>query len=82
MYITFPRFENHAEEADLSVNNRFFKKFLFNYSRDMYDYDKEGCDYLGDEDVMQEHRQLNEYAMDDDYHAPNIEEEFHIKYNP
>ena len=46
MYVSFPRFDNQAHEEDLSVNNRFFKKMLFNYTRDLYELDRNNFNYL------------------------------------
>lgn len=38
MYISFPKFDKSTDDHNLPFNNRFLKKLLFNYSREMYQY--------------------------------------------
>ena len=42
------------------MNNRFFKKIMYQYSREIYEYDKEIFDVLEDLDYVEEYRRKQE----------------------
>ena len=50
MYISFPKFDKSTDNKNLPFNNRFLKKLLFNYTREMYEYATEDYEVVENRD--------------------------------
>lgn len=51
MYVSFPKFEKNAENVNMPFNNRFMKKILFNYCRQMYEYEAQDYQIVENRDL-------------------------------
>ena len=59
MYISFPKFENNGEDEHLSANYRFFKKILYKYTQELYEYNLDDFDVLEDQEAVRGYRENN-----------------------
>lgn len=62
MYVSFPKFDNDGSEGYMGVNNRFFKKIFYKYTREMYEFDDSEYDVF--EDLGRDEDQM--YECDED----------------